>query len=446
MAPFQPRATSSRLPFVCASVLLFTHFARPFDTVLAGYRLPAIICSIAIVAAVLSGGLRELRSRVGFGFLLLLGWMCFTVPFSSWKGGSSTYVLWYLQFYLPLMLLVAVASKTPGDIVKLSGVLAFSCLFHLIVNGSWEGDRLTVAGTYGNSGEVALLAGFTIPFFLLAVSRLRAPLLRYFLIIGCCGFLLLLIGRTGTRAAIPSLAAMVFVYIIRSRGVQRLAIIAFVVVAAFAVALALPANTIGRLSTLFDDLNGQSVHLSNAKMSEAEASTLERRDLMVDALKMTLAHPLVGVGAGMFTQYRWEKLLQLNGQHKPYLPAHATYLQISSECGIPGVIVYLIFLGSIYVQVRATRKVVAARATANADMLWSVALCIEAALAHFAVNSCFITCDRYPHQFVLAGFAIAMQRLSRGPLAETPAAVPRAGFSFTPVPFVGKRAFPVRTR
>ena len=434
--------SSGPLLFITA-ILLFTHFGRPFDTVLVGYRIPAIICSIGILVAFMTGGLKLLQSRIGVSFLLMVGWMCLSAPFSYWRGGTLKNVMWYAQLFLPLMLLVAVASKTPKDIVKISGFLAFSCFFNLTVHATEDGGRYALNATFGNPDDVALLAGFTIPFLALVCTRFRNPIIRYATLCGGCGYLLLLIGRTGTRAAIPALIAMLAVYLLRCSGAQRIGILAFAGIGTMVVALCLSETTLNRLLTIGKAFNPGQGYVG---MNEADASSLERHELMRDAIKIALEHPIVGVGSGMFTQYRWDKLLLQNGQHKPYLPTHNTYLEIASECGIPAVILYLFFLSSIYGPIRAMRKLTAGRANPEAKLLSSIALASEVALIYFFVCAMFMTCDKHPHQFVLAGIAIALQRMARSPLDGSPAAQP-ASMPMASVPFVGKRrTYPVGAR
>jgi O-antigen ligase len=414
-----------------------------FDTVLQGYKIPAIICGACIVVSFLAGGLKELRSRVGIAFLLMVGWMCVSVPLSYWPGGSAAYVIWFAEFFLPLMTLVALVSKTPADIVKLSGVLAFSCLFHLIANSSEQAGRAGLNGTFGNPDDVALLAGFTVPFVVLIASRLKNPVFRFGLLIGGIGYLLLTIGRTATRAAIPALIAMVAVYFFRASGGRKVGIFACSVIVAVVGLFALPEAAVERLSTVLDAVAGPSSESSAAGMTEAEASAFERHELMQDAIKTAITHPLAGIGAGLFTQYRWDRMLRADGGHKPYLPAHNTYLEVASECGVPGVIFYVIFLGSMYTTIRDTRKLAAAQASPQADLLTSIALCAEAALVYFAVCAMFMTCDKHPHQFVLAGFAIAMVRMARALPVKAPAAVPATRRPNAVAPYAGPRPRPV---
>jgi len=211
------------------------------------------------------------------------------------------------------------------------------------------------------------------------------------------------------------------------------------------VVVLLPDTTVKRLSTVVEAFHTGPGY---AGMTEAEASAFERHELMRDAIKITLEHPIVGVGAGMFTQYRWDKMRGVDGRSKPYLPTHNTYLEIASECGIPAVIFYVIFLISIYRQIGPIRRLTAARATDETDRLWSVALCVEAALVYFAICAAFMTCDKHPHQFFLAGLAIALQRMARSPISQmaAPIAALPAGFPMARVPFVGKRPYPVGAR
>lgn len=409
---------TSRVSFYFAAILIFTHFARPFDTFLKGYKLPAIICSICILVMLLAGGAKGLSSKIGLSFVAMFAWMCVSSTMSYWKGGSFLYVLEFLQLFLPLMLLVAVASRVPEDVMKLCGVLAFSCLCHLVLNGSEMGGRYALNGTFGNPDDVALLAGFTIPFLVLICKRLKNSVLRYGALIVGVSYLILLIGRTATRAAIPALLVMSAVYFFRGDGVQKAIIVISISVGTVAAILVLPPAIVTRLSTVIEAFSGPDASAAQSPegLTEAAASSAERHELVQDALETVIRHPFTGIGAGMFVQYRYDIMRRPDGSHKPYLPAHNTYLEIASECGFPGVLFYLIFLGSIYGSIRRTRILSAARTTAESDLIWSTALCLEAAFVYFAVCATFMTCDKHPHQFLLAGFAIALQRIASSQL------------------------------
>jgi O-antigen ligase len=82
-------------------------------------------------------------------------------------------------------------------------------------------------------------------------------------------------------------------------------------------------------------------------------SSQGRLTLMISSIEMTLMHPLVGVGAGQFPYQLWE---QRKRQGLPTLfnETHNTYTQVSSELGVPGLI---IFLGILVSSIRALRSV-----------------------------------------------------------------------------------------
>jgi hypothetical protein len=46
-------------------------------------------------------------------------------------------------------------------------------------------------------------------------------------------------------------------------------------------------------------------------------------------------------------------------------------------------------------------------------MMSQIVVCLESALVYFTVCAAFMTCDRHPHQFALAGLAIALERMAR---------------------------------
>ena len=408
--PAQPTvySTSSRLVFYAAVLLIFTHFARPFDTFLVGYKLPAIICGIGILVAAISGSFKLLASPVGISYICLLCWFALAVPSSYWMGGSAQYIIWHVRFLLILMLVVAVAGKNPNDLLKLCGVLAFSCALHLMVNGSETAGRLSLSGTFGNSDDVALLAGFAIPFWVLVAGRVNSVAVRGFLLAGGCGYLLILIGRTATRAAIPALIAMLAVYFVRGNASRKMGVVAFALLGLVAALIILPQSSIDRLASITNafTLSGSDL----AAQSEVDDSMKERKDLVQDAIEIALKHPIFGIGPGQFVEYRYAKVKQVNGRAKPYLPTHNTYLEIASDAGLPAIAIYLVFLGSIYLAIRRSEKANKAQAQPN-PLVSQLCLCTEAALAYFAVCAAFMTCDKHPHQFVVAGMAIALSNL-----------------------------------
>jgi len=430
----QPSAAAqSPLPFnlalFFAGLLIFNHFGRPFETVLVGLKIPAIICGIGILIVLFGGALKLLKAPIGIALGVNVLWMTVITPISTWRGGSARYVLWYVAFWVVLVLIIAVAPRSIKDIARIGYVTAFSCLFHLLVNGGSVEGRYALSGTFGNSDDVALLAGYAIPFMVLFAMQRRQLELRFGTLAVGVLYLLVLVGRTGTRAAIPALVGMLAVYFIHSQMSKRVAILAFAAVASVVMLFVLPSATLERLKTIADAFTSEAA-AQQLPSTEAMDSTMERRDLMKDAITITLRHPVTGVGPGEFPEYR-STLLYANGQPKRFFPSHNTYLQISSESGIPGLIIYLFFLTAIYRTLRRIRKLNASHTHPQWLLVNQITVGLEAALVYFMICAFFMTCDRHPHQFILAGMAIALERVlqyglkqSPGPVSQPRMAVP----------------------
>jgi O-antigen ligase len=406
------------MAYIGAALLIVNHFGRPFESFLVGLKLPAFICGTGIFLALFSGAPKTLKSRIGLRLSLFISWVVITVPFSNWKGGSAGWVLWYVEFWVTLVVLVAWAPRTPRQTARLVYITAAACAGHLIFNGGYAYGRYALSGTFGNSDDVALMAGYTIPFIVLAATQLRNPVVRTLLLVGGVGYMLLLIGRTATRAAIPAVILMVGVYFWRAKGIQRVQLIAGSVISLILLPIALPSSSVERLATIFDSFDSDKIGRGT---SEAMDSVAERRELLRDALSMIAHHPIFGVGAGEFLDYRIKNLKNPDGSPKRYFPSHNTYLNIAAETGIVGVLLYVVFLYSIFSTIRKTRKMNQSHTHPEAMLISQIQLAVEAALVYFSTCAIFMTCDRHPHQFVLAGIALSLEYQIQHWLKQSPA-------------------------
>jgi putative inorganic carbon (hco3(-)) transporter len=70
-----------------------------------------------------------------------------------------------------------------------------------------------------------------------------------------------------------------------------------------------------------------------------------RKELLIKSLAVTATHPLFGVGPGNFQSYT-----------RSWLVTHNTYTQLSSECGIPALILFLLLLRRAFLNLRYLRK------------------------------------------------------------------------------------------
>jgi O-antigen ligase len=402
---------SPRALRIIAFLLVFNFFGRPFEFFLMGLRIPAIICAVAIVLAITYRAFRYLNSLVGATLIAFIGVMAVSTLFSTWKGGSVGYLRNYFQFSVVLMLILAAAPRNLADIRRICYATAIASGFHIIVGGRLDGNgRLNLAGTFGNSDDVALLAGFAIPFVILMGQNMK-PVTRILVAFPALVFLVRGVAMTATRAAIPAFLAMILLYMIRGTMAQKVAIMLGVAVTAVLLALALPASVLQRFGTIFDSFDSQAVE-AGRDASEAMASVAERKELLQDAVTMILTYPLVGVGPGEFQDYRIKYLRNPDGSTKIYFPSHNTYLQVAAESGLGAILAYVAFVTAVFLTIRKSRKLYSPGVQADWQGGYQICVCLEAAFVYFATCAIFMTCDRHPHQFVVAGLALALQRVS----------------------------------
>jgi O-antigen ligase len=123
-----------------------------------------------------------------------------------------------------------------------------------------------------------------------------------------------------------------------------------------------------------------------SKDESAAASTEQRKELFIRSLEVTLQHPLFGVGPGNF--------VILSGA---WLASHNAYTQMSSEGGVPALILYMLILWRAFVNV----KWIKGRASGRGNQMLASGLC--ASLCAFLVGSFFasVAYDFVPYFLVL---------------------------------------------
>lgn len=424
----------SALTLVLACLLIFNHFGRPFEKVLVGFKIPAMLCVTVILVVLLRGGIRGLKTRIGLPLAAFVGWMILITPLSSWRSGSVSYVGWYVALHVSMFLILLMAASNFQGLKKLFYMVIAGCALNIIYGGDFSGERFNLkSGMFGNSDDVALLAGFAAPFALFMAMQLPYMIFRVLVAVPAFGFLIYCIGLTATRAAVLGLAAMALVYLWRVSMLQRV-IVLILCLAGFVTMLAvLPESVLNRFSTITDSLDIESARMQ-ASESEAMASLTDRHDLLMDGIAMTLTSPIWGVGPGQYPQYRGTNYKYFNGRPKRMVPSHNTYIQISSENGIPGIIFYLVFLAMIHKTIRNCYAYNKPNAHARWQLGYQMSVCLEASYIYFVVCAIFMTCDQHPHQFVLAGLALAVEQMSlaaiqrqKATTTATPSPAPQPG-------------------
>ena len=133
---------------------------------------------------------------------------------------------------------------------------------------------------------------------------------------------------------------------------------------------------------------------------------MARRYFLIQSLKLTLQHPIFGVGPGQFAGTNWE-VSKAEGVHIAAQPTHNTYTEVSSETGIPGLI---FFVGTLVICFRSTLRI--AKMTENNESLRALsnaATCVFVSITAFLIGAFFLSLSYSALVTVALGLSAALR-------------------------------------
>ena len=191
----------------------------------------------------------------------------------------------------------------------------------------------------GNPNDLAFTLLLGAAFILILVFQ-RSWILRI-LWVGAFSLTLLYVLKSGSRASFVTLLGVVVVaWLLASRGVKLVFVLLAPVLMVWMVML-VPRNTWNRLSFIVKDPAHVLAMTDDPVVRAAVGSQLARTELQKQAWRMTLAHPLLGVGPQQFEDVNDAMVREQTGRKSGWQVTHNVYLQISSECGIPALLLYV---------------------------------------------------------------------------------------------------------
>lgn len=363
-------SNGNRLCFFFACLFVIAIYLRPEDIVpsVAKFHLTLVVgvcVATTFLWSVFNGEVALSWPRELWVMLLMTAWFVAGIPFAFWKGGSFDILT---HSWLKTLFLFWVLTQTLVSLSRIRTVLWAIIFSELVVTAyslvapesetMWKGavgDRLSGINhgfLYWNLYGIAL--AITIPFMAaLFVSRRSAfRSITLAVTVALASWMqVLTASRSGTLdVALAVLLTWWFVCRDTARG---RAIAIGIGIAVVATILLAPKVFWSRMSTLSGDDYANNVALS------AEASTAERRDVLTRSLSYTFQHPLFGLGLGNFEPASAADY----GGADVWVAPHNTFTEISSEAGIPAL---LLFLG-LFATVIANMRRVAQKATVEAE-------------------------------------------------------------------------------
>jgi len=242
-----------------------------------------------------------------------------------------------------------------------------------------------IRGLFGNSNDLALHLVTMVP---LAIGFAFASkgILRKLLYVSFSVLFISAIVVTFSRGAFLGLFVTALV-LVRKIGRKNKTLSAGVLVVALLALLALaPASYSNRLSTIL------------SSSADTTGSSSQRTEILKRSIWVTLRYPLFGVGVGNFHYKSVHELV-----------THNAYTQVSSEMGIPALVMYLMLM--IYPQRRLREIELATADDADKRKLhyWSIG--IQASIIAYMVSSFFGAVAYQWYIYYLVGYAVAVRRI-----------------------------------
>jgi O-antigen ligase len=408
--------------FGSAVVLTLVVFSRVMEyPVFRSMYLAVISFSAAVLLAPLGSGLGALiRDRLMHWMLLLTVLMLLAIPFGIWRGGSVAVVQVYWVRSLIVFVSVAAAVSTFAQFRKLliTFTVAIVCLsvYSLTQGSSFQGRIGMESGFFSNPNDLAAILMMAVP-ICAGVGRLLQSVMLKTVLLGSTAFLWATFFRTGSRGgfiAMVVVCALLFLHT-SIAGKMRMLIVGILLVAVAVVYL--PSSTLKRFLVLSD-----SIRLVDFEQGEEDAYTATSSESRLEMAKQgvifTLQNPILGLGAGNF-RIASTDLFKSKGMYSPWTDVHNTYLQVSSENGIPALLCYFALLvGALRRMSRFYRLYRGATYPENqwiADAAWYLRL----AIISYMVSAAFGNYAYQYHMPVLMGLTIALTTAE----ANRPAAV-----------------------
>jgi O-antigen ligase len=331
------------------AVFYVVYCARPEDWIPGLQYLPLAKISggFAIVGLLLSfgrskRGLRDLPREAVY-LLLLIGLLFVSAAFSPvWKGGAFLRTLDFAKV-LVAWVLTFVAITGLGRLRRLlfiqTASVAVISVVSMVKGASHPRLDGVLGGIYSNPNDLAFAIVLSLPFclaFLLrtgSISRKAVWTVSLLLMISA---LFLTASRGAFITFLVSGAVSLWHFGVRGR---RLYLFGAAVLIAIVVGIAAG----GKLEDRLLAMSGEG--LDTSSQSSAYGSYEQRRILIARSLEGIEHYPILGIGLHNFSTYSgvWRDV-------------HVTYLQIAVEGGIPGLILYLMFFGRGFSNLRRLRR------------------------------------------------------------------------------------------
>jgi putative inorganic carbon (HCO3(-)) transporter len=385
------------LGFAYFGLILFmiVYFARPEDWIpgLAAVPLAKITGILILVALAFTFSSIRWHMPLEVTFLaLLVVQLWLSAAFSPvWRGGAVNLMIDFSKV-LPLFIVIYGAVRSMnrlGWILFVQAASVAAIAVASIVSRHTLGGRLqsVLSGMSGDPNDLAVLIDLTLPLCLALALTTRSLWKKLAWTITMLAMIYAVV-LTASRAGALALAVVSLICVWKLGAKSRRPYLILLVPIAV-IAFWVYAGDV--LRARFDQ--GDASAASRSQSGEASASAQQRKELLLQSLKITAQHPLLGVGPGNFEFVSgfWHV-------------THNSYTQMSAEGGVPALLLYLLVFWRSIVNLRKVNRY---SATTKAAAVLSMTL--QASLAGYLVGSFFLSLGYHLFPYCLLAYTSALR-------------------------------------
>jgi O-antigen ligase len=420
----QPKADSS-LAYRWLLFYLMMLFLRPYDLIpaLKVLHLPMVsggLCFVIYIWSSYSTGRTVFPLTPTTKMLAVMtGWAMLTIPFSFWISGSFTAFWndWVKMVVLFLMLgnVLQSARNVQGAlwmcIVSATCISSLAIALKILLGESVAEGRLVsdASGVYSGPNFFSMTLILFLPYVIFFFFLHKKWWVRLFSGLAIAAFTIanmLTESRAGTIG--EALVVIMAFWNLRRWGVSLTKTFGILVLGAILFLPFAPKGLWERFSTLF--VSSDVAMDPNSTSGSALGSKRQREELLVRAVILTAENPILGVGMNNFAAAAHERF---NTTAEDWVGCHDTFLQISSELGIPGLLFYVGLLWAAWKTVRFPGKQMSPedaelpenrdfRILSDATVISFIGYVLFSTLAHLGYQ---------PYFFVVAGIGESLRHI-----------------------------------
>jgi len=280
--------------------------------------------------------------RESFYLLAMIGILFFSAVFSSvWRAGALSHTLDFSKVYLAWILtfLLVTNYQRLRRIIYIQSVSVLVIAVVSVIKGHSRA-RLegVIGGIYSNPNDLAFGVVITLPFCLAFLLTSKSVIAKFCWLGGILAMALTLFltaSRGGFVMLVIAGSVCLWHFGVKGRRVSLIIATGFTVILLLIVAG-------GPLMKRMGAISGE---VENQEEAKAFASYEQRTYLMKRSIQGIEEHPFLGLGIRNFQIYS-----------EVWHDVHMTYLQIAVEGGIPSLILYLLFFGRGFGNLRKLRR------------------------------------------------------------------------------------------